>query len=198
MIGSAGRLFDVAAAGLAMAVLSPVFIGLAILIKILDSGPVFYRARRVGKNGVPIEVLKFRTMVHGAADKGPGITARGDARITKVGRVLRRSKLDELPQLVNVLKGEMAIVGPRPEDPRYVELYSPEERRILSVRPGLTSAASVRYRKEEELLTGADWEVVYRMQILPEKLAIDLEYLDRRSFWSDLKIIGQTFLALFR
>ena len=125
----------------------------------------------------PFRLYKFRRMVSDADKQGPGITATGDSRITRVGRFLRRTKIDELPQLINVLSGDMSLVGPRPEDPRYVTLYTPEQRRVLAVRPGITSAASLAYRHEEQLLAGADWETVYREEVLPAKLAIDLEYL---------------------
>jgi len=123
-------------------------------------------------------------------------TTAGDRRITRVGRLLRRSKIDELPQLVNVWKGEMSLVGPRPEDPRYVALYTPEQRRVLAVKPGITSPASLQYRHEEELLAGEDWEQVYVEQVMPHKLAIDLEYLQRRTVWTDLGVIWQTVVAL--
>ena len=136
----------------------------------------------------------------------PGITGASDSRITRVGRWLRRLKLDELPQLINVLKGEMSLVlseaeglvGPRPEDPRYVALYTPEQRRVLAVPPGITSPASIRYRSEEQMLTGPDWESQYVNVILPDKLRIELEYLQHRTFFSDLRIILETVLALFR
>jgi lipopolysaccharide/colanic/teichoic acid biosynthesis glycosyltransferase len=130
--------------------------------------------------------------VDGGADGGPAITAAGDVRITQVGRVLRGSKLDELPQLVNVLRGEMSLVGPRPEDPRYVALYDFLQRAVLTTRPGITSPASVHFRREEELLTGKEWEQRYVERILPAKLAIDLDYLRRRTVWSDLGVIVAT------
>ena len=192
------RAIDWVAATVGLIVLSPLFLLIAATIKLTSPGPVFHRAERVGKDGVPFTLLKFRSMRAGAAAAGPGITRAGDDRITPVGGWLRRSKLDELPQLVNVFRGEMGLVGPRPEDPRYVALYSPEQKRILSARPGITSAASVRYRHEESLLVGADWEQHYVNEVMPAKLRIDLEYLDRRTTISDLGLLGQTFLALFR
>jgi lipopolysaccharide/colanic/teichoic acid biosynthesis glycosyltransferase len=152
----------------------------------------------VGKDEKPLFIYKFRTMVADAAQKGPGITVSGDDRVTRVGRLLRRTKLDELPQLINVLKGDMSLVGPRPEDPRYVAAYTARQRQVLSVRPGITSPASVRFRHEEELLQGEDWERTYREEILPAKLQIELEYIAHRSVWRDLGIIVQTFLALIR
>ena len=137
-------------------------------------------------------------MIANAATLGPGITAQNDPRITGVGRFLRRTKIDELPQLINVLTGDMSIVGPRPEDPRYVTQYTPEQREILRVRPGITSAASLTYRNEEGMLKGQDWETVYRTQILPAKLEIDLAYLSKRTLSSDLLLIARTIFSLFR
>ena len=171
------RIFDLLAAFGGLLFLSPLFVLVAFAIKLDSRGPIFYRARRIGKDGIPFPLYKFRRMVSDADKQGPGITATGDSRITRVGRFLRRTKIDELPQLINVLSGDMSLVGPRPEDPRYVTLYTPEQRRVLAVRPGITSAASLAYRHEEQLLAGADWETVYREEVLPAKLAIDLEYL---------------------
>jgi lipopolysaccharide/colanic/teichoic acid biosynthesis glycosyltransferase len=136
-------------------------------------------------------------MVAGAAMLGPGITTASDVRVTRVGHLLRRFKLDELPQLLNVLWGEMSLVGPRPEDPRYVAVYTPEQRRVLAVRPGITSPASLRFRYEEQLLSGPAWENTYVSSILPQKLALELEYLARRRFWTDVALIAQTALAVF-
>jgi lipopolysaccharide/colanic/teichoic acid biosynthesis glycosyltransferase len=190
------RLFDLIAAGLALLILSPLLVLIALLVKLTSPGPVLHRGERVGQGGRVFRLYKFRSMVAQAAQIGPGITGAADRRITPVGRWLRRLKLDELPQLINVLKGDMSVVGPRPEDPRYVTLYTPEQRRILAARPGITSAASVRYRHEEQLLTGADWETAYRQTVMPAKLQIELDYLQRRTLWSDLLIVGQTLLAL--
>ena len=192
------RLFDFLFSTFFLFTLFPLFLFIAILIKLDSPGPVFYRAVRVGKDGEPFRLYKFRSMVADAASKGPGITHQGDPRVTRVGNWLRRFKLDELPQLINVCKGEMSLVGPRPEDPRYVALYTPEQRAVLTVAPGVTSAASLRFRHEEHLLTGTNWEDTYLRAILPEKLKIDLDYIQRRTFATDLSIIWQTFLALFR
>jgi lipopolysaccharide/colanic/teichoic acid biosynthesis glycosyltransferase len=153
---------------------------------------------RVGRHGVPFKLYKFRSMVVNADKIGAGITTAHDPRITPIGRFLRRTKLDELPQLINVLRGEMSLVGPRPEDPRYVALYTEEQRRVLRARPGMTSLASVRYRNEQALLSGDDWETRYIQQIMPDKLAIDLQYIERATLLSDLGVLWQTFLALFR
>ena len=192
------RAIDLFGAGLGIVLLSPLWALVAVTIKLDSPGPVFYRARRVGKDGKVFRLYKFRTMVTDADKYGPAITAAGDPRITRVGRLLRRTKIDELPQLLNVLKGEMSLVGPRPEDPRYVALYTEEQREILRVRPGITSAASLTYRHEELLLQGEDWERVYQTEIMPAKLAIDLEYLRHRTLWSDLVLIAKTILSMLR
>jgi len=192
------RLFDIIASIAGLVLLSPLFAVIAVAVKAHDGGPVFYRATRIGKDGRPFRLYKFRTMVTGADKLGPGITAGGDARVTQTGRWLRRTKLDELPQLLNVLAGDMSLVGPRPEDPRYVALYTPEQRKVLRVRPCITSAASLAYRQEEQLLAGADWEATYRGQVMPAKIAIDLEYMANRSLWSDLTLIIRTATALFK
>lgn len=126
------------------------------------------------------------------------VTAAGDARITPLGRILRKSKIDEIPQLFNVIRGDMSLVGPRPEDPVYVTRYDPEQRRVLEVRPGITSVASIAYRNEEQMLTGTDWETLYVETIMPDKLRRELEYLDRRSLWSDVGVMFDTIRALFR
>jgi len=183
-----GRWVDGLCAAAGLILLSPVLAGAALAVKLSSPGPVLHRAVRVGRAGNPFAMLKFRTMVLGAV-AGPGITSAEDPRVTPVGHVLRRWKLDELPQLVNVLRGEMSLVGPRPEDPRYVARYTPEQRRVLRVRPGLTSPASLRFFREESMLTGEDWETAYLQRILPAKLSEDLEYLEHRSARSDLTIL---------
>jgi lipopolysaccharide/colanic/teichoic acid biosynthesis glycosyltransferase len=137
-------------------------------------------------------------MIIGADRQGPGITVANDRRVTPVGRYLRRTKLDELPQLINVLRGDMSFVGPRPEDPRYVALYTPAQRMVLRVRPGITSTASLKFRHEERLLEGQNWEEVYINQILPAKLAIDLEYVQKANLWTDFKLITSTILLCLR
>lgn len=191
------RLLDVAASLAGLAVLCPLFAFVAIWIKLDSSGSVFYRAKRVGKDGKRFRLYKFRSMVTDAEKRGPGITSAGNPRITTVGRFLRRTKIDELPQLINVLRGDMSLVGPRPEDPRYVAIYTPEQRRILTVRPGITSAASLTYRHEEEMLSGEDWEEIYRNQVLPAKIAIDLDYLEQRTLFTDIGLILRTIASLF-
>jgi len=188
---------DVIASLSGLVVLSPIFLCVATAIAWASPGPVFHRALRVGRDGRLFRLYKFRSMVVAPDAKGPGITSSNDPRITGIGRVLRASKLDELPQLINVLKGEMSLVGPRPEDPRYVAHYSEEQRRVLRVRPGITSAASLEYRRESLLLSAEDSEQRYLGEILPHKLAIDLEYLDRRTVGTDMRLIWRTVITLF-
>lgn len=190
------RLFDAVAAGAGLALLSPLLLGIALAVRTHDGGPALYRARRVGKDGQEFQLLKFRTMTPNADGTGPAVTRQGDVRVTRLGRFLRRTKLDELPQLLNVLQGDMSLVGPRPEDPRYVALYTPEQRQVLSVRPGITSAASLEYREEEALLVGPNWEREYREKVMPDKIAIDLAYIRDRSLWSDLRLIARTIRAI--
>jgi lipopolysaccharide/colanic/teichoic acid biosynthesis glycosyltransferase len=190
------RLIDLSASALGLIVLSPLFLFIALLVKLTSAGPVFYRALRVGQGGRLFRLYKFRTMVAEADRLGPGITTASDTRITVVGRWLRRTKLDELPQLINVVKGDLGLVGPRPEDPRYVALYSLEQRAVLAARPGITSAASLLYRNESSLLTGPDWEHQYRNQVLPAKLKIELDYLQDRSLWGDVRLILTTVATL--
>ncbi len=186
------RVFDIIAAGAGVIVLSPLFVALAILVRISSPGAVLYRALRVGRDGKTFRLLKFRSMVAGADRLGPGITTAGDDRVTGIGRFLRRTKLDELPQLINVVRGEMSLVGPRPEDPRYVALYTPEQRRVLRERPGITSPASFAFRDESERLTGPDWERTYIDHILPQKLQMELDYLERHNLCTDLQLIFRT------
>jgi FlaA1/EpsC-like NDP-sugar epimerase/lipopolysaccharide/colanic/teichoic acid biosynthesis glycosyltransferase len=168
---------------------------IASLIKRDSAGPVFYRGERVGKNGTRFRIYKFRTMLADADRAGPGITARDDPRVTRFGRRLRRSKLDNLPQLINVVRGEMSLVGPRPEIPEMVDHYSPLFRRVLALRPGITSPASLAYRNEEKLIRTDPSQ--YADIVLPERLALDLRYVLRHSFGTDLRIIAQTVGAVF-
>lgn len=195
--GPAKRLFDLTVALLLLALASPIFVVVAFLIKREDGGPILYGGSRIGKDGQPFKILKFRTMVLNADKLGPAITTGDDRRITRIGRVLRATKLDELPQLVNVLKGEMSLVGPRPEAPVYVALYTAEQRRVLSVPPGITGLAAIEYRHEARLLREATLADVYEREIMPAKLKLDLEYIRRRSFLYDLELLGRTALALF-
>ncbi len=192
------RGFDLSLALAGLVALAPLLSVVALLVKLSSPGPVFYRARRVGQGGRLIDVLKFRTMVADADRRGPGITSAEDDRITDIGRWLRRTKIDELPQLINIVRGEMSLVGPRPEDPRYVSYYTPEQRALLAVKPGLTSPASLHYSHEEALLVGPEWETIYITRIMPDKLNLELAYLQRRTLLSDLRVFLATFLVVFR
>ncbi|RRR78418.1 MAG: sugar transferase [Candidatus Viridilinea halotolerans] len=190
------RIIDLLGAGVGLFLFTPLLAVVAIAIRFSDGGPVLYRAKRVGRYGTHFGLYKFRTMVPNAAQRGPGITTNGDARITPLGRWLRRTKLDELPQLLNVLRGEMSLVGPRPEDPRYVAHYQPTQSSILAYRPGITSAASLAYRHEEQMLAGADWEQHYVHEIMPVKIALDLDYMTKRSVVTDCILIVRTIAAM--
>lgn len=192
------RAFDVVAAAIGIVVTSPLVLGAAIAVKLDSPGPAFYRSRRVGLRGRTFHMYKLRSMRVGADAQGPAVTVDSDPRVTRVGRVLRTLKIDELPQLVNVLKGDMSLVGPRPEAPEYVELYTPEQRRVLDVRPGITGEAVTVYVDEARLLTGADAEATYRDHVMQEKLALDLDYVAKRSFGRDLRILARTAALVFR
>jgi lipopolysaccharide/colanic/teichoic acid biosynthesis glycosyltransferase len=189
------RLLDLVVASILLALTSPLFVLAAALVRTSGKGPVIYRGSRVGKDGKGFTILKFRTMI---STEGPAVTRAGDDRVTKSGRWLRKWKLDELPQLFNVLKGDMSLVGPRPEDPRYVALYTEDQRRVLRVRPGLVGPTALHFRNEEALLARfADPEVGYVKEVMPRKLEMDLEYVDGRSIGGDLRILGKTVRALF-
>jgi lipopolysaccharide/colanic/teichoic acid biosynthesis glycosyltransferase len=194
----AKRLFDLLAASFALVVLAPLLLAIAAWIKLDSRGPVFFRQERVGRYGVPFRIRKFRTMAHAPAGSGRQITVGADARITRAGAVLRRAKLDELPQLVDVLLGRMSIVGPRPEVPRYVAIYPPELRdKVLSVRPGITDFASIQFRDESALLACAeDPEREYTEVVMPAKLKLAAQYVDQATLATDLRLIGRTIRAL--
>lgn len=191
------RAFDIVMSGLGLVALSPLFLVLAVWIKCDSRGPVFYRQQRVGRYGRDFRLFKFRSMRVGA-DRGRLITVGGhDPRVTRSGYYIRRFKLDELPQLINVLWGDMSLVGPRPEVRRYVDLYTPEQRHVLDVRPGITSLASIRYRNENDILAAAaDPDRAYIEQVMPDKLAIDLEYVRHASLWYDIQLIFRTLWAI--
>jgi lipopolysaccharide/colanic/teichoic acid biosynthesis glycosyltransferase len=187
------RLFDFVLSFLGLLTLSPVLFAAAVWIKLSSRGPVFYRGVRVGRYGKNFRVFKFRTMVLNADKIGGPSTSEDDPRVTQVGRFIRRYKIDELPQLLNVVKGEMSLVGPRPEVPSEVELYTKEERGLLSVTPGITDWASIRFRNEGEILKGSsNPHLTYQEKIRPEKIRLALEYTRSRSFWIDFKIILAT------
>lgn len=188
------RLFDIIASGLGLICLSPLFAVLAVWIKCDSKGPVFYRQVRVGRNNRDFRIYKFRSM-RPDSDKLGLITVGGrDPRVTRSGYYIRKYKFDEFPQLINVFIGDMSLVGPRPEVRKYVDMYTPEQMGVLSVRPGITSLASIRYRNENDILAAADDpDRCYIEQVMPDKLAIDLEYVDRATLWNDIKLIFSTF-----
>ena len=194
----AKRLFDIVMAGLALLLMSPLLIGIAAWIRLDSVGPVFFRQERVGRHGRLFRIHKFRTMVSDAERLGAQITVSGDPRITAAGRFLRRSKLDELPQLIDVLAGTMSLVGPRPEVPRYVAMYPTALReKVLSVRPGITDPASIAFRDEGALLAAAaDPEREYADVVLPAKLRFAADYVDHASLAYDLRLIVLTLKAL--
>jgi len=178
-----------------LAVLTP-FVALAILAD--SKGPIFYRGTRVGKDGKLFKIFKFRTMIDGADKQGPKLTYRNDPRITRTGAILRRLKIDELPQLINVFLGQMSIVGPRPEDPQYVSHYTEGQRAILSVKPGITGPAQIHYVDIESHMDPSCFDEQYIDEIIPEKFRLNMLYIDNRSLALDLKILWRTFLSLFR
>ena len=191
------RLFDLVASLVALVLLSPLMAFLAWRIKQYDGGPVLYAGRRVGKDGKPFGMYKFRSMVLNADKIGGSSTPDDDPRITPIGKTLRRYKLDELPQLFNVVKGEMSLVGPRPQVQWAVDLYTPEQRGVLTVPPGITDYASVRFPNEGEILKGStDPDRDYMEKIHPEKMRLSLEYVRSSYLLTDLKVIAQTFLAI--
>jgi lipopolysaccharide/colanic/teichoic acid biosynthesis glycosyltransferase len=194
------RIFDWLASGLGLLVLSPVLLALALWIKLDSSGPVFFRQERMGQRGRVFRIHKFRTMVTDAERRGLQITVGADARVTRVGQWLRKHKLDELPQLLDVWMGHMSLVGPRPEVPRYVACYPADVRElVLSVRPGITDRASIEFKDENEILGRApDPHLAYVNEVLPIKLAFYVEYVNTRSFFGDIFLIFKTFAALVR
>jgi lipopolysaccharide/colanic/teichoic acid biosynthesis glycosyltransferase len=193
----ARRALDVVVSGVGLVLLLPVLGLIALLVKATSPGPVLFVQERVGRGLVPFRLLKFRTMVADAPARGPAITVGTDPRVTAVGAFLRKTKLDELPQLVNVLRGDMSLVGPRPEVPRYVSLYNEAERRIFAVRPGITDPSSLLYRDESAVLaTYPDPERAYREVVLPHKIAVSLAYADNRTVLSDVGLLVRTALRI--
>lgn len=193
------RLFDLIASGCGLLVLSPIFLVLAIWVKVDSPGPVFYRQVRVGRGNKDFRLFKFRSMCIGS-DKSGLITVGGrDPRVTRSGYYIRKYKLDELPQLINVFLGDMSLVGPRPEVRKYVDMYTPEQMHVLDVRPGITDMASICYRNENELLEKVENpEAYYVGTIMQDKLRINLEYVHNQSFWGDIKLIFKTFGAIIK
>lgn len=191
------RLLDVLLAAAGLVILSPLLIAVAVWIKLADPGPLFYMGVRVGRTGVPFRMIKFRTMIVNADTAGPSSTAGDDLRITRPGRLMRRFKIDELPQLFNVLRGEMSFVGPRPQVQWAVDLYTSEERELLSVRPGITDFASLRFRNEAEILQGsADPDKDYLEKIAPLKIKLGLHYVRTFTLATDIKILAATAICI--
>lgn len=192
------RLFDIIFSFLGLTVLSPLFLLLAVWIKLDSRGPVFYRQVRVGRHNRDFRIFKFRSMRVGS-DKGSLVTIGGrDPRVTRSGYYIRKFKLDELPQLINVLIGDMSFVGPRPEVRKYVDMYTTEQLHVLDVRPGITDEASIAYRNENELLaTAADPERFYIETVMPDKLRINLQYVQNHSLWGDIKLVFKTLSVVF-
>jgi len=189
------RLFDLVFSAVGLLALSTFFLVIALLIKIDSAGPIFFRQVRVGRYLCPFRIHKFRTMVVNAPDLGPSVTTAADLRVTRVGKILRKYKLDELPQLIDVFLGDMSLVGPRPEVPKYVDAYSDADKTIIfSVKPGITDKASIEFRNENELIANSsDVDSVYLEKILPIKLVYYREYVETHSLWLDIKIILKTF-----
>ncbi|GLI52419.1 sugar transferase [Thermodesulfovibrio yellowstonii] len=193
------RLIDFLLSFIGLIFLSPLFIIVAILIKLDDGGSIFFRQIRVGQNGKLFKIYKFRTMIENAEKLGFQVTRKDDPRITRLGRVLRKYKIDELPQLINVLRGEMSLVGPRPEVPKYVEIYKEEYEKILKIKPGITDYAAIEYIDEENVLKAADdSEKIYIEKILPEKIRFYQKYINDMSFFTDMKLIIKTLSGIIR
>lgn len=193
------RMFDIFASFFGLLVLSPILIVIALLIVLTSSGGVFFRQVRVGRKGKEFRIFKFRTMVKDAESKGMQITVGNDSRVTTIGKFLRKCKLDELPQLINVLLGQMSFVGYRPEVPKYVAMYTDYQRNILRIRPGITDLASIEYRDENEVLEQSDNpEDTYVNDVMQKKLALNIKYMQEMGFWYDLKLIFKTFLAILK
>jgi lipopolysaccharide/colanic/teichoic acid biosynthesis glycosyltransferase len=191
------RTMDVVLCLASVPITLPVILLVAVAVKTCDRGPIFYRGKRVGRDMVPFEQLKFRTMTPGVP--GPDVTASDDPRITRIGRFLRASKLDELPQIVNVLRGDMSLVGPRPEVPRIVALYTGAQRRVLSVRPGMACLAFLHFGHEQAFIERAapvDVEHFYLSELLPEKLNVELRYVSEWTLLGDFRILAHTFVSL--
>jgi lipopolysaccharide/colanic/teichoic acid biosynthesis glycosyltransferase len=192
------RIFDIIVSLAGLVVLLPLFLVVAIAIKLDSPGPIFFRQRRMGREFRPFFIYKFRTMVQDAPARGISLTVGGDPRITPLGRYLRQTKVDELPQLINVLKGDMAVVGPRPEVPRYVELFRKDYEEILKLRPGITDLASLKYRDEAAILGQSDDpEEEYVSRVLPEKIQLAKDYVNQSSLLFDVIVIFKTLIKLF-
>jgi lipopolysaccharide/colanic/teichoic acid biosynthesis glycosyltransferase len=191
------RYFDILASLIAFILLSPLFLIITVIIKLTSQGPVFYKGKRVGRGGEIFLMHKFRSMIVNADKIGSDLTKYGDNRITGIGKFLRKTKIDELPNLINVIKGDMSIVGPRPESPLYTQYYNERQKKALQVRPGVTGLAQLQNRREElKLKDQANPDAYYIQELMQKKLEIDLYYVDNRNFLLDLKIILKTFLPI--
>jgi lipopolysaccharide/colanic/teichoic acid biosynthesis glycosyltransferase len=193
------RLFDLLLALVLLILSSPVMLAVALVVRVTSKGPIFYRQWRVGREGREFQLFKFRTMTHAPEQQGPSVTRAKDPRITGAGRMLRKWKLDELPQLFNVVRGDMSFVGPRPDVSQYLECLDDAQKQILHLRPGITGSATLRYRNEEQLLSqvpAGKLEYFYCTQVLPEKVRLDLDYARTAGFISDLTILLRTFRAI--
>ncbi|MEL6301953.1 MAG: sugar transferase [Pseudomonadota bacterium] len=194
----AKRCVDILLATVGIVVLSPLLLGVAIAIRLTSKGPVFYRGIRSGRFGRKFRVFKFRTMIENAEQVGGPSTGQNDPRVTRVGGFLRKFKIDELPNLINVLRGEMSIVGPRPEVPRYTDQYVGEEKIILSVRPGITDLSSIEFIDLASHIGAEDVDATFEREVLPRKNALRVRYVKTRTFWGDIKIIYMTLLRMVR
>lgn len=193
------RLLDVSASAVGLVLLSPVFAAAALAIRLDSPGPVFYRQERIGRHGRPFRIIKFRSMTHGMDRDSNHVTVAGDPRITRVGMFLRKSKIDEFPQLVNVLLGQMSLVGPRPEVAMFVDKYDERQRGVLAVLPGITSTASIAFRDEEDQLSiSDDPEATYLHEIMPQKLDMNLVYMERENMLRDVGVILRTLATVWR
>jgi len=193
------RILDIVVSSIGLICLLPLLLVVALLIKLDSTGPVFFRQTRMGRRFRPFQILKFRTMVQDSSTRGKSITAGDDPRITRVGWFLRKTKIDELPQLINVLRGEMTFVGPRPEVPQYVEMFRQDYEEILKMRPGITDLASIKYRDEAKLLgQSQDPEEEYVTRVLPDKIRLGKEYIRCSSLAFDLRLLLRTFLKLIQ
>jgi lipopolysaccharide/colanic/teichoic acid biosynthesis glycosyltransferase len=192
------RTLDIVVSLIGLICFLPLLLVVAVLIKLDSTGPIFFRQERIGRGFRPFQILKFRTMIDNAQRTGGLITFGGDPRVTRIGRILRKTKVDELPQLLNVFKGEMSLVGPRPEVPRYVRAFQKEYEEILKVRPGMTDLASLKYRNEEAMLGQSEHpEEEYMKRVLPDKIKLAQDYVRHSSFLFDLSLIFKTLFKLF-
>jgi lipopolysaccharide/colanic/teichoic acid biosynthesis glycosyltransferase len=190
------RTFDIVVASIALVVLSPVLVVAALAVKLDSRGPIIFSQRRVGLGGVPFSIYKFRTMAHAPTRDQVNVSAAGDARVTRVGRVLRGTFLDEIPQLINVLKGDMSLVGPRPETPEHVYLYTEDELKVLEVRPGMAGPSALAFHNEEEILAlHSDPHTYYVNHLMHDRVKLDLEYLERASLRYDVALLVKTILV---